>query len=283
MKRILFLISILVLATMACSVTLNMPEKQETGPSETIDINEAAPSETPPEVVIQMGAGKLELRGGGSDALIEGTVEYNVVAWKPEITRDGREVRISQGDMKRLTVGANNNIINLWDLRLGSMPLSLTIEAGAYESTLDLSGLALTSLRIADGAAKTDVLFDMPNPVEMDSFTYETGASSIKLEGLGFANFDEMSFKGGAGNYTLDFSGTLQRDADVYIDGGLGNFTVIVPKDTAARVLVEGGLKNVSPQGTWNVRNGEYRTEGTGPLLRIEVNIGVGNLTLISE
>lgn len=283
MKRIFYLIAILILASLACSVTVNMPEQQETGPSETIDINEAAPAESPAEVVIQMGAGQLELRGGGSDALVEGMVEYNVVAWKPDITRDGREVRISQGDMKRLTVGANNNIVNRWDLRLGSMPISLSIEAGAYESTLDLSGLALTDVRIADGASKTELFFDMPNPVEMDNFTYETGASSIKLEGLGYANFDEMSFKGGAGNYTLDFSGPLQRDANVYIDGGLGNFTVIVPKDTAARVLVEGGLKNVSPQGTWNVRSGEYRTEGTGPLLRIEVNIGVGNLTLISE
>ncbi len=282
MKRILLVITVFILVSLACSVTVNMPKEEETGPAETVIIDEAAPAESPAELVINMGAGELNIQGG-AQSLVEGSVEYNVVAWKPEIVRDGREVRISQGDMKNFTFGRGGNLINKWDLFLGAMPLDLTIEAGAYESNLDLSGLSLTGLRITDGASSNNVIFTQPNPVEMDRFTYETGASSIKLEGLGYANFDEMNFQGGAGNYTLDFTGPLQREGHVYIDGGLGNFTIIVPPTTAARILVDGGLKNVSPQGTWNVRNGEYRTEGEGPLLRIEINIGVGNLTLISE
>ncbi len=282
MKRILLVITVFVMVSLACSVTVNMPKEEETGPAEIVEINEAAPAESPAELIINMGAGELNIQSGAQN-LVEGTVEYNVVAWKPEIVHDGSEIRISQGDMKNFTFGKAGNLVNQWDLRLGAMPIDLTIEAGAYESDLDLTGLSLTGLRITDGASSNNVVFTAPNPVRMDRFTYETGASSIKLEGLGYANFDEMTFQGGAGNYTLDFTGPLQDDARVYIDGGLGNFTIIVPPTTAARIIVDGGLKNVSPQGTWNVRNGEYRTDGEGPLLRIEVNIGVGNLTLISE
>ena len=45
----------------------------------------------------------------------------------------------------------------------------------------------------------------------MSILRYETGASTVKLNGLANANFGTLIFSGGAGDYTLDFSGDLQR------------------------------------------------------------------------
>jgi hypothetical protein len=262
-----------------------LPQNQNIGQPETLALSEASPktssATSPAELMIGMGGGKLEIRPGG-DKLVEGTVEYNVTDWKPEVSRSDKEVRIEQTIRDASFLGGK--IVNNWDLRLGNQPMNLTVQAGAYEGRLDLSGVALTGLRISDGASKATVIFDKPNPVSMPNFTYSTGASNITLEGLLNANFEEMNFKGGAGNYSLDFSGKMTREVKVFIDSGLGNITLYIPKGINAQVNVSGGLNNVSTQGTWTIEGQEYRTIGAeGALLKIQVNVGMGNLQLVNK
>lgn len=283
LKHPLFiLLSILAITSLACSVSLNLP-KANTGSTETLEISETAPDSKPAELTLSMGGGQLNI-SGGAEKLVEGSVEYNVKEWKPTITRDSHEVRIEQHIEKGFSLNnGTSKTINKWNLKLGDTPTNLTVEAGAYEGKLDLSAIPLTRLKISDGASKADVSFNVPNPERMVSFSYETGASNINLKGLANANFDEMSFKGGAGNYALDFGGKLQRDAKVYVDGGLGNYRLVIPASTAVRIQLSGGLNNVSTEGTWTVQNNVYSNNASGPLLRIELNVGVGNLTLVSE
>ena len=281
MKRpVISLILVLALASMACSVTLNMPQAN-TGPMQTFSVSEARPDAKTAELVIGMGGGNLEIRPGG-DKLVEGTVEYNVAEWKPEIQRSASEVRLEQNIHDAAFLGGK--VTNNWDLRLGSGATALTIQAGAYQGKIDLSGVPLTRLDISDGASKATVLFDKPNPEVMSEFNYSTGASDITLEGLLNANFDLMNFKGGAGNFSLDFSGKISREVKVFIEGGLGNITLSVPKGVNAQINVSGGLNNVSTQGSWTIEGQEYRTIGAeGPLLKIQVNMGVGNLQLVNQ
>jgi len=281
MKRpLLLMLVVLAVMSLACSISVDLPEPK-TGPKEIMEISEEAPGDRTADVYIGMGGGKLDL-GPGADRLVEGTVEYNVPEWKPEVTRDGNEVRIEQKINNASFLGGK--VVNEWDLRLGQTPMDLTIQAGAYEGELDLSGLPLHSVRITDGASKATVAFNLPNPVEMDSFSYSTGASNIDLQGLLNANFREMNFKGGAGNFTLEFTGEITDDVKVFIDGGLGNMTLEVPKGVDAQINVSGGLNNVSTQGTWTIEGQEYRTIGaSGPLLKIQVNMGVGNLRLVNR
>jgi hypothetical protein len=281
MKRpLLVLVLILAVMSLACSINVDLPEPK-TGPTETVKIAEDAPSTTPADVTIGMGGGKLTI-GPGSDRLVEGTVDYNISDWKPEVNRSGNEVSIEQSVKDASFLGGK--VVNNWDLRLGKTPMDLTIQAGAYEGELDLSGLALRSLRISDGASKANVTFNLPNPDEMTNFTYSTGASNVDLEGLLNANFREMNFKGGAGNFSLDFSGAMTHEVKVFIEGGLGNMTLVIPKGLNAQINVSGGLNNVSTQGTWTIEGQEYHTIGTeGPLLKIQVNMGVGNLRLENQ
>jgi hypothetical protein len=89
-----------------------------------------------------------------------------------------------------------------------------------------------------------------------------------------------MIFRSGAGNYTLDFSGQLTRDANVTIESGVSQVTVIVPQGTSTVVNFTGGLSNVTTHGSWQRSGNEYTLAGSGPQLSITVTLGAGNLEL---
>lgn len=283
-KPALLALSVLLLTSLACGITINLPVSDlKTGPTVTEEIVIPDAEATGPfDLVIDFGAGELNIQPGASNALVEGTATYNISDLKPEIIVAGNQVQLKTGNLeiKGFPIIENRNFRNEWDLRLGSAPMNLTVGAGAYRGKIELGGLSLLSLKFTDGAAEVDVAFSEANLVEMDTFRYDTGASSVELRGLANANCEKMIFKGGAGDYTLDFSGNLQRDMDVTIDSGMSNVEIIVPRGVSARVLYDGGLSNVDVSGSWEKTGNDYYLEGSGPRLTINVNIGAGNLQL---
>jgi hypothetical protein len=138
----------------------------------------------------------------------------------------------------------------------------------------------LKSLTVRDGASHVDLSFVEPNQTEMSLLRYETGASDVKLSGLANANFSTLAFSGGAGNYTLDFSGELQRDAVVTVEAGLGNLTLVIPEEVDATVTVEGAAVNISHSSGWAQSGQQYAQNGSGPSLRILVKMAAGNLVI---
>ena len=130
--------------------------------------------------------------------------------------------------------------------------MDLTINAGAYTGIFELGGLSLTNLTIKDGASNVKLSFSQANPSEMTIFRYETGASNVKLSGLANANFSTMIFDSGAGDYTLDFSGSLKRDATITISSGLSNIILVIPQNVNANVTTESGLANINAGPGWN-------------------------------
>jgi hypothetical protein len=293
MKRTL-LLSLLVLAlpTLACTITLPTPTQVTTGPTETLAVSVPVPAgataDSPVKVTLHMGAGTLKLQGG-ADGLAQGEIDYNVPAWKPTITTGPDRLLIEQTLPQNqapsvLFPGKDTELVNTWDLKLGQTPMNLDIMAGAYKATSNLSGLHLRNLTINDGASDSQVTFESANPEVMDVFTYETGASSVKLTGLGYANFKVMNFKAGVGDYKLDFAGPQQRDADVTIDAGMSSLSLSIPSSTKAKVEISGGLKGVKTEGTWTVHEDTYATTGVSDYtLTIKINIGLGNLTLTTD
>jgi len=283
MKKIGMIAAILALAgaTLACSFSINAPEVKTIDTQELV-VNEAAPTDVAGALVkIEMGAGKLNLSGGAT-GLVEGSIHYNVFGWDPKVTRENGGVRISQSRIEDFKI-PGNDIINEWDLSLGTFPTELEISAGAYEGNIDLSGVALTNLMVEDGASQATVEFNSLNPIEMTDFSYQTGASQVKIFGIANANASTFSFDGGAGDYTLDFSGELQKDLDVKVNSGVSKIEIRVPDGVPVRVTVTGGLNNVSPRGTWSINGSVYEKEGTGPRIDINVDMGVGSLDLISQ
>jgi len=288
MKKYMILAAFVVLAlvTMACGFTFNLPwDDISTGPTQTEEINIPVPEETPADVRLDFGAGELNLAPGAEGALIEGSATYNVADFKPEIQVDGNDVRLSTGDLEITGIPRIrfDDVENTWDLQLSDSPMDLEINAGAYQGDYDLGGLSINSLEINDGAADVRLEFSELNQIEMRSFRYSTGASAVKMSDLANANFSLMTFRGGAGDYTLDFDGDLQRDANVIVESGVSQVTIVVPEGTAAIVTIRGGLLNVDADSDWQISGSTYTLPGDGPKLIIEVEMGAGNLELRSR
>jgi hypothetical protein len=265
----------------ACSFTISLPNMQKAGPTVIDQINVPLPGSTsqPVDLSLKFGAGILKLNSGAS-SLVSGTATYNVSDFKPTVTVNGSSISIVQGNWKLTGIPDVTNIKNEWDLALGSVPIALTIAGGAYQAEYELGGLNLASVSISDGAADSRLNFASPNLTEMSLLSYSTGASQVSLTGLGNANFTNLEFNSGAGNYTLDFSGQFQRNASVHIGTGVSNLTLVIPSGVPAQVTVDGALSNVNYGTGWDKHGNVYTQAGTGPQLTIVAEIGAGNLTL---
>jgi hypothetical protein len=281
MKRgLLVTLTALMAASLACNINVNLP-RVNIGPTQTLAISEVAPAAgQAAEVQLTMGAGTLTL-DPGAEGLVQGQVQYNVADWKPAVTHTGNSVAITQGQPNNVNFPmSGDTIVNDWSLKLGAAPMTLTVDAGAYQGTLNLGGVPLTSLTIQDGASKAKVVFATANPQTMSTLTYDTGASTVDLEQLGNANAQTIDFKGGAGSYTLDFSGKLQRDLAVAVTTGVSSVRLVVPAGVSAKVNVSGGLNNVSTSGNWTHTGDSYSQSGSGPTVTINVDMGIGSLQI---
>jgi N-terminal domain of toast_rack, DUF2154 len=277
--KIILAILVLALASMACGFSIDLPERPKAGPDveESLTVAELKSDET--RLTLSFGAGKLTLSPDPQgENLVEGTALYNVEDLKPKIQKNGNNIEIRQGDFKSLPLF--EDMKNEWDLKLSDTPLDLTVEAGAYEGNLELGGLALKSLTVKDGASHVDLSFKESNQTEMSVLRYETGASDVKLLGLANANFSTLTFSGRAGNYTLDFSGELQRDAVVTIESGLGDLSLVIPEDVDAVVTVESTAVNINHSSSWSQNGQKYTQSGSGPTLTIVIKMAAGNLVI---
>ncbi len=279
-SKFIFIILILALASMACGFNIDIPKAPTPGPLVTDEITVPAPSADKTRLKLSFGAGDLILSPGAEKNLVEGTASYNYEQFKPSIETDGDDVTIKMGNIEFNGFPTFNELENKWDFKLGSDPMELVIEAGAYDATYEFGGLALTDLSITDGAADVELSFSELNPVEMSLLRYETGASDVKMTGLSNANFSAFSLTAGAGDYTLDFSGDLQRDATATIEAGLSNIIIVVPEGVNAVVKMQTGASNVNVGSGWAQNGDSYTQDGEGPTLTIIVEIGAGNLTI---
>ena len=279
--KIFSAILILALASMACGITFQSPIKPATpGAEVTEPITVPVPTSGERRLSLSFAAGEMKLSPGAKTNLVEGTATYNYAELKPMIKTEGNNVSIQTGDESVRTFPSFGNLKNEWDLKLSSTPMDLTIEAGAYSAEYEFGGLALTGLTVKDGAATVKASFSQPNKAEMAVLRYETGASNVALSGLSNANFTSLTFKSGAGDYTLDFSGELKKDATVTIETGLSNLILTIPEGLNARVTMEESVANVNVGRGWEKDGNTYTQSGSGPTLTFIVKIGAGNVSL---
>jgi hypothetical protein len=255
------------------------------GATQQILVDEPLGSAAVTEVRLVMGDGKLLLSPGAA-GLASGTIDLNVAAWKPKVTRSDTRLTITQGS-KAGPSGADT-VINDWDIKLGVAPMRLKIEAGAYEGVFELGGLSLQELDVADGAANTQLNFSQPNPSQMARLRYVTGASTVTLMGLANANPAAMEFSGAAGTYVLDFSGQLRSDAKVEVTVAAGSLRIEVPSTTRAQVKMKVTTAEVATQGSWTIDGTTYSTPAVvsgaeGKTLTIELQMTAGSAVLVCK
>ncbi len=280
-RKFLPILLILALSTVACGVSVPI-NTVTPAPLQTSPINIPVPAEisNPVDLSLAFGAGTLKIYPGSTGALVSGTATYNITDFKPLVTMNGSMIRLEQGNWQLTGIPDLTNIKNSWDLSLGRQPLNLSIEAGAYHAEYQFGGLALANLTVKDGASDAKMNFASPNLTRMSLLSYETGASDVSMTGLGNADFASLLFHGGAGNFTLDFSGSLKREGSVNIETGVSNTTLVIPSGIPVQLTVDGGLSNVTTASGWSKNGNLYTQTGSGPQLTIVVNMGAGNLTI---
>ena len=259
-------------------------EKLETGPTVSKDVEIPVPdSNEDTTLEVLMGAGELNINPGARDALLKGVIRYNVEEFEPHIISEDGYIQLRQGEDESgeyTFPDISGDVENTWDLLLGDQVMELTLTVGASRSEIELGGLAISDLRITQGASDFELAFSEPNQIEMSTLRFTGGASDAELNELANANARDISFTGGAGIYTLDFSGELQNDMYVKIEAGLGEVTIIVPQGTAAEAEFEGALADVDAYDDWRRSGDTYTLEGTGASITLEISMGLGSLEL---
>lgn len=283
-KQLVTLGLVLAFVTLACGITLTLPEDAiDIGPQVTDEINVPIPKfGDTSEVKLKFGAGEMSIHLGSGDSLITGTATYNVETLKPEVTTSGNKVTIDQEAFDYEFTGLPNfgDLENIWDLSFSSDPVKLEIRAGAFKGEFEFGGMAIEELKFFGGASDVNMSFSTPNLVPMSSLRITTGVSDLEMTGLANANFSLMDFEAGAGDYLLDFSGALVRDATVDIKTAVSNLSVVVPAGVPTIVRVDGTLNNVVAKDAWVTDGESYVLAGNGPTLTINIDIGAGTLSL---
>ncbi len=279
MKKLAIFITILAVFIMACGFSVDLPKRPTPGAEVTDQITVPSLKSDETRLNLSFGAGSMKLSGGAKN-LVDGTATYNVADFKPTVSVNENVAEIKMSNIENFDFLATGEIVNNWDFKLGDSPMDLNIQAGAYEGDFQFGGLALTSLTIQDGAADVELSFSEVNPSEMSILRYETGASSVRMNGLANANFALLDFSSGAGDYILDFSGDLQREATIKIESGFSNITLIIPENINAEITIESGASNVTTGSGWSQSGNIYTQKGDSPKLIFVVELGAGNITL---
>jgi hypothetical protein len=185
---------------------------------------------------VNHGAGQLRINPGASmGKALEGECSDNVSV-RSHLTGDRLQVHVT-GDMVVIPFIWNSRGLD-WDLRLSNeIPLSLELETGANQSTVDLSGLRVTALKLQTGASSTDVMLPASGVITAE---VQMGAAELKLRipqglaarihsksGLAEINVDTNRFPRRDGGYeSPDYAASSNR-VDLMIEAGVGKVNVL--------------------------------------------------------
>lgn len=182
------------------------------------------------------GAGQLRIGAGASTGMaLEGKCTENVRV-DSRLAGDRLEVRVS-GDVVFVPFFAPMRGLD-WDLRLSDeVPLSLELETGANQSTIDLSGLSVTELKLKTGASSTDVTLPASGMITTE---IQMGAAEMKLRvpqgmaarirsrsGLAEINVDTARFPRTDGVYESPDFGASENRVDLTIEAGMGKVSIL--------------------------------------------------------
>lgn len=164
------------------------------------------------------------------------------------------------------------------------IPLDLSVHTGASSYSLDLSGMRVSSLMLEGGASSGEIFWNSSNPVTLGRMDINAGASSLTLSGLGYANVRNLILKGGAGSYTLDFSGDYTGTGIVSIDSGLSSVSIRIPPNLGARVIKKDQMSSMNTAclsmtepdtyetPNYNSASGRFDITINGGLISAEIN-----------
>ena len=131
----------------------------------------------------------------------------------------------------------------LWKMYLtDTKPYFLELNYGIGNANIDLSGLAIKSLKINTGSADVNVGYysSLENQIDMDTFFVKVDLGSVNVKNLNMSRRRCMLADVGFGNMTLDFRSKPLVSNKIKGSVGAGNLTILLPAaDTPVLVKIK--------------------------------------------
>jgi hypothetical protein len=129
----------------------------------------------------------------------------------------------------------SGNTEKLWKLYLAdSKPYSLDLDYGLGNANVDLSGLAISRLKINTGSANVNVSYEggAENKIDMDTFFVKVDLGNLHVHQLNLSRSKYVVAEVSFGNMLLDFSNTPTVVPSVRGSVGAGNMVILLPEET---------------------------------------------------
>jgi hypothetical protein len=216
---------------------------QRATPWRSIEVSRQLRDTLPERIRVRYGAGKVDVRGSTAPLLYAMRLRYDESRSAPLHHYDAEQRSTVLGLESRSTgFRASNDRDESGELMLAlprTVPLDLSFELGGTESTLELGGLSLQSLRLECGATDATLKFATPNRTRMRDIEIDVGAADFTAQHLANANAETIRLRGGVGVVDLDFGGTWTQDMSVSARLAIGKLILRVPPDVGVRLEVQ--------------------------------------------
>lgn len=162
------------------------------------------------------------------------------------------------------------------------VPVNLDVEIKAGVLDLNLTGVKLEDFELNSWAGETRVYFGELNTQRLDYMKIDVNIGDVKIEGLGYANFENAFIDGGIGSLLVDLVGEYHPgEHHIKIDLDIGEANIILPRDVGIRMSVSkppliGHLTmdaNLRKRGKFYYSRGFDNAE-TKLFIRVEMGIG---------
>ena len=234
-------------------------------------------------VRVQYGAGKLILTPAASPLLYQMQLRYDEDSGEPIHEFDAATKRLTVGLDKQTMRLARSMRGNRGELRLAltqAAPLDLTLDVGAVEAEVDLTGLKLSGLRLNTGASEMHVRIDSANSELMDMLEVDVGAASVNVKGVANLNAGRIRAAVGVGELTLDFAGDWTRDISGTVDLSLGHVELRIPAAVGVRIEIDRFLTSFD-RDNFTKRDNAYYSRNYDDAryhLQLKVNAALGSV-----
>jgi hypothetical protein len=162
-----------------------------------------------------------------------------------------------------------------------ALPISFDVELGVAKGEFDLTGLQVKDFKLSSGASDVTVTFDEPNTSSIDQMSIECGVGKFSGKNLGNAKFKSFRFEGGVGTATLDFSGAISTEVDVYVEVGMGTCTILIPREVGARIFFVESLvskidvdRSIRPTNDSEYLSDNFKSAAGRMNLHVETGLG---------
>jgi hypothetical protein len=210
----------------------------------TVEVSRQLRDTLPQRIRVQYGAGRLDVRGTDDPLLYSMRLRYDQSRVTPVHRYDAEQrsavlgVETLARSARPASGGDRREPGELLLTLPNRVPLDLDLELGGTQSTLELGGLALRTVRIECGATDATLLFSQANRVRMHQLEIDVGAADFAATNLANSNAEKIRLRGGVGAVDLDFGGAWTHDMSVTAQLAVGTLRVRIPSDVGVRLAV---------------------------------------------